>query len=51
MAGALADTAGNLERPTLQSLVSDAERAAIDIVKRLGGEECKCILHSPCASF
>ncbi|KAG1817345.1 hypothetical protein EV424DRAFT_1348028 [Suillus variegatus] len=39
MPRALADTAGCLEQPTLKSLVGDAERAAIDIVHRLGGEE------------
>lgn len=30
-----------MEQPTLKSLVSDAEHAAIDIVHHLGGEECK----------
>ncbi|KAG1771582.1 hypothetical protein EV702DRAFT_1201897 [Suillus placidus] len=38
MPGPLPDTAGHQERPTLKSLVSDAERVAIDIVYRLGGE-------------
>jgi hypothetical protein len=38
---ALPQTDGHLERPTLKSLIGDAERAAIDIVHRLGGQESK----------
>ncbi|KAG2755624.1 hypothetical protein P692DRAFT_20869005 [Suillus brevipes Sb2] len=36
---ALPQTDGHLECPTLKSLIGDAERAAIDIVHRLGGQE------------
>ncbi|KAG2096500.1 uncharacterized protein F5147DRAFT_778293 [Suillus discolor] len=39
MPRALPLTGGHLERPTLKSLVGDAECAAIDILNRLGGEE------------
>ncbi|KAG1721472.1 uncharacterized protein EDB91DRAFT_1256497 [Suillus paluster] len=36
-------TGSNVEHPTLKSLVGNAERSAMDIVKHLGGEEFDCL--------